>query len=579
MSIYLLSRATGPDAAASKGIERFRQMATAQGFHPLPPRRFGEWVLDLIETPSRTGIISVESEPGSLLLAAGLFLYRGLSGVEALRACGEAMASGRFDRRDTQGHFTLLRCGADGIEVFCDGLGAHKIYHLAEKQLYSNSFLAALCCIDKGHVDPVGAHVYAFAGACYGGRTFIRELRFFGADRRLHLGKKETVSQIAPLIRHDPVAGFHSFDEALHANLGALRAALTPLVTFSQGRIRLSFSGGYDSRLLLALLLEQGVLPELYVYGADRDIDVRIAKHVAEAEGLKLRHVDKGKDPTPDGEAFRAVVEAGLVHFDGWKNTGLFDNGADVPDRRSRHQDGYLPVNGGLGEIYRNFFSLRDRAYRTEDIVASFYSGFDPRWIRDRSAIPAYCDEMALRMREQLDTGTGRLTSLQAQLLYPLFRGRFWTAREAEINQRFGAMAFPFLEHRLIDTAAQVPVPFKDYGRLQAALITALSPRLAALPTGYGFGFDSPPGWRYRLDTWSTLMRPIWLRRHIRIFRRRRQGWHRPPWLAEERLRTVMDPSLPFMRDLFAIEQVNDADTLNRIVTMDYLAQRFDLRD
>ncbi|RMD87653.1 MAG: hypothetical protein D6807_07415, partial [Alphaproteobacteria bacterium] len=557
---------------------RFRRLAAAQGFHPLPPQRFGEWVLHLIETPTHTGIVGLETEPGTLLVAAGFFLYQGRSGIEALRACGDALRSGRFDRRDTGGHFTLLQCGAEGIEVMCDGLGAHKIYHDADRRVFSNAFLAALCSSSERRIDPIGAHVYAFAGACYGGRTFVQGLSFLAADRRLRLGREVKISVLEPLIVHEPVAGPHTLGEAVAVNLEALRATAATLAGISHGRVRLSFSGGYDSRLLLALLLEQGVRPELYVYGPDGDIDVCIAKHVAEAEGLRLRHVDKGKGPTPDGDVFRSVVEAALVHFDGWKNTGLFDNGADVPDRRSRHEDGFLPVNGGLGEIYRNFFSLRDRAYRAEDIVASFYRGFDPLWVRDRSAITAYCDEMALRMREQLDAGTEGLSSLQAQLLYPLFRGRFWTAREAEINQHFGPMSFPFLEHRLINRAAQVPVPLKDYGRLQAAMITALSPRLAALPTGYGFTFDSPPGWRYRLDTWSTLMRPIWLRRHIRILRRRRQGWRRPPWLAEERLRTVMDPSLPFMRHLFAVEHVNDADTLNRVVTMDYLAQRFDFR-
>ena len=576
MSMYLLCRAAGPDGTATKGAERFRQMAAGQGFHPLPPRRFGDWTLHLVETAARTGIVSFEPEPGALLVAAGLFLYRGLSGVEALRACSEAMSSGRFDRRDTQGHFTLLHCEDEGVDVVCDGLGAHKIYHDAPRRIFSNSFLAALCSLGEARVDPVGAHVYAFAGACYGGRTFVEGLSFLPADCRLRLGTEVTALPLAPLIAHDPRERLVALDEAVASNLEALRSTIAPLCTITDGRVRLSFSGGYDSRLLLALLLEQGIRPELYVYGPEGDIDVHIARCVAEAEGLRLRHVDKGRTRTPDGEAFRTAVEAAMVHFDGWRNTGLFDNGADVPDRHSRHEGGFLPMNGGLGEIYRNFFSLRNRPYRAEDIVASFYRGFNPRWLRDRSAITDYCDELASRMREQLDAGTGRLSAQQAQLLYPLFRGRFWTAREAEINQRFGFMAFPFLEHCLIDTAARVPIALKDYGRLQAAMITELSPRLAALPTGYGFAFDSPPGWRYRLDTWSTLMRPIWLRRHIRILKRRRLRLTRPPWLAEERLRQVMDPALPFMRRLFAIERVNDADTLNRIVTMDYLAQRFE---
>ncbi len=575
MSIFLLSRADRPQ----DGADRFRHLAAAQGLHPLPEQRVGNWILHLVETANDTGIVRMEPRPGLLLISVGLFLYRGRRGVEALQHCHETLEQDRFDRRDTQGHFTLLRIEDNEVTLLNDGLGAHKIYHDAERSLFSNSFLAVLCCLERPRIDPTGALVYAFAGSCYGGRTFVEDLSFLPADCRLRLGQSAHAASLPPVIDHDPPADECSLDEAVTNNLDALRSTIAPLGAFADGRVRLSFSGGYDSRLLLALFMEQGIHPELYVYGPRGDIDVRIAERVADAEGLTLRHVDKGRTATPSGDGFAAAVDAALVHFDGWKNTGLFDNGADVPDRHSRHEGGFLPVNGGLGEIYRNFFSLDDRHYRAEDIVASFYRGFDPRWVRDRGIIGNYGAELARRMREQLNAGPGPLTSQQAQLLYPLFRGRFWTAREAEINQRFGPMAFPFLEHRLIRAAAGVPVTLKDYGRLQAAMITKLSPRLAGLPTGYGFAFDSPPAWRYRLDTWSTLRRPIWLRRHIRILKRRRHRLHRPAWLEESRLRVIMDPSLPFVRKLFAVERVNDADTLNRIVTMDFLAQRFNFRD
>ncbi len=571
MSVYLLTHRETP----SGGAESYVRMASAQGFRVLSEEPYGPWTLRLLAASNGSGIVRVEPRPGVTLIAVGLFLFRDLSGPEALHAFYDAFEGRPFDWRETHGHFTLLRIENEEILVLTDGLGAHKTYHDEHRKVFSNSFLAALCCLQGRRLDPLGAHVYAFAGSCYGGRTFVDGLSFLSANSLLHLGATADVSPGVAAIAGNPETQDLDLAEAVAVNLEALRSIVARLAAAAKGRVRLSFSGGYDSRLLLALLLEQDVRPELYVYGKTSDIDVRIATEVAKAEGLTLRHVDKGRVPTPDGDDFAAAVEAALVQFDGWKNTGLFDNGADVPDRHSRHEGGFLPVNGGLGEIYRNFFSLRDRPYRAEHVVASFYRGFDPRWARDRGAIADYNAELARRMREQLGVGPGYLSSQQAQLLYPLFRGRFWTAREAEINQRFGPMAFPFLEHDAIRVAARVPLALKNYGRLQAAMIVRVSPRLAALPTGYGFPFDAPPGWRYRLDTVSTLMRPIWLRRHIGALNRRRRFAGIPSWLREDRLRLVMDPSLPFVGPLFAIERITHADTLNRIITMDYLAQRF----
>ena len=53
----------------------------------------------------------------------------------------------------------------------------------------------------------------------------------------------------------------------------------------------------------------------------------------------------------------------------------------------------------------------------------------------------------AAAMREAIGAGSDELERSQVEELYPKFRGRFWTGRDASNNQRFGPMFFPYLEH------------------------------------------------------------------------------------------------------------------------------------
>ena len=159
--------------------------------------------------------------------------------------------------------------------------------------------------------------------------------------------------------------------------LAALNPVFDSIVNCAGDCIDTAISGGYDSRLILALLRARGVRPRLHVYGTDRDPDVRIAKQICAGEGLKLEHVDKSRLRfTPEDRA--DAIERNYLYFDGYPIDGIFDSGIDLATRATRMSDGHLLLNGGGGEIFRNFYYLADRDYRIRELLYAFYSSFDP---------------------------------------------------------------------------------------------------------------------------------------------------------------------------------------------------------
>jgi asparagine synthase (glutamine-hydrolysing) len=534
--------------------------------------------LVVFDNPERS-VLSAASHPdGSWALALGPFGYAGQTGSAALAAYLSAFDPGGDLWVGTRGQFTLLLRAQGRLHVICDGLGAVKVYHDPDHAFLSNSFLAVLASLERARLEPYGCYAYAWAGGCFAGTTFVREIGTLPAAARAEVGPGVSVVQHAcPVLANLPPVARDGRELVEHAT-GALGRVIDGLRGHAAGPVRLSFSGGYDSRLLLAALRAAGVEPELFVYGADGERDVEVARAVARDLGLHLDRIEKDAVPPPAPDAFPHAAERALVAFDGWKNPGLFDHGADLDDRRRRHRGGGLPVNGSLGEIFRNFFALWRPCHPVDDVVSSFYHAYDPRWATDRFDPRAYHDELVRQMRRQLPDGQGpRVTQQHAHLLYPLFRGRFWTAREGEINQRVGPTAFPYLEPELIACAAATPPAWRRYGRLQAGLIQRLDPAAAAVPNGYGFRFDEPVPLRRRASEWASTLRPMWLRRQRYRQRARAAPDRMPTVLDRDYLARIVDPSFPRTRALFHVDRITDAGVYNRIATLEYLAERFDI--
>jgi asparagine synthase (glutamine-hydrolysing) len=569
MSTYLLATHDRDSAAETELLP----LLTRQGYVVVGRREVAGRRLVLVDNPTHSVIVETTADNGDWIVTVGPFLYEGLSGRAALQRYLAQFSPDRPTWTGTQGHFTLLIHKGGQLHILCDGLGAHKIYHDPDDTVLSNSFLAVLAMLPERRLDVDGAYIYAWTGACQAGRTFVEQIRFRPANTVVSVGNGIDAHQHPSPILADLAGPSDDFDACAESNLARLQAVIDSAATYADGRIRLSFSGGFDSRLLLGALRRSGVRPELYVYGHDGATDVRIAHEVATPTGLTLRHVDKDAYPAPTAETMPDRLERALVCFDGWTNTGLFDSGADLADRPTRHAGGFVPMNGGLGEIYRNFFNLRGRSVRLDDIVSSFYYSFDPAWATERFDIRRYHETIVAQLGAQLDTDARTIDMQRAQLLYPLFRGRFWTAREAEINQRFGPMLFPYLEHACIAGAAQVPAAGRHLGRVQADMIRRVDPELAALDSAYGFAFARPPGLRHRADALRSLARPMWLRRRSYRFRAHPDEPDLSYWWHA--ITRVIDPDYPYTSLLFKHANITDSNCVNRVMTMEWLAQRF----
>jgi asparagine synthase (glutamine-hydrolysing) len=467
----------------------------------------------------------------------GPLWFRGHFGRRALAALlDEVHASGHLDESALRGNFALFLHVDDHTWLLNDALGFVRIHRSADGCFFGTSWLAACAYLQHLEVDTASAIEYVLLGAAHSSRSVARGITLLPLGKGQDL-KHRCTWQRFPDAFDLHVAEFGAQEEAVEVIARHLRAISTEVASTFPDRVNTALSGGFDSRLIVAGLLAAGLQPRLFVYGNVDSADVAIAKAVASATGLTLEATDKGVMnrgfPAPDMEA----LEQSALFFDGLSSDGIFDPGADRDTRLQQTANGYIALNGGGGEIFRNFFHLPNRAFGAHDIVKAFYRGFSRDVFRDPCGLASYEARLAASMRNVVglsESGNERLSRRQVELLYPLFRCHFWMGVNNSVAVRQGYYATPLIDLQSVRMALRVPLRWKNAGAFQSRLVTALHPGIAAQPSAYGFRFDVGPGWKARLEEWATCVRPVRLRPLINATHRTLRNLRAAPVLLRQ---------------------------------------------
>jgi asparagine synthase (glutamine-hydrolysing) len=570
MGTFFIAQKTIP----SETCERLNQAHEQHGFELAKRLNVGNFLLYLYRKLDGEGGLFIETGPSSFACLVGQLLYRGASGERALRDYCADLAQGRLDDQRIIGQFAVIVKDQRGLRLLTDPLGFFHVYYNEAAGIAASSFWALLELLPKVTVEKAGVYEYAWNGTTFGGKTILKEIQRLPAHAAIVLDGELRLAKgaISRPITSSPAA--RKLESYVDEHAERLRRLFGELAGAFGERLHVSFSSGYDSRLILAGLGAAGLRPGLFVYGQDDDIDVKIARQIAAGEQLSLEVIDKGRMVKHDSATSTMRQKADFVLFDAWRVDGIFDDGSDALDRRRRHERGRIPLNGSLGEIYRNFFYIPDRSLTLKGVVDSFFSGYAPSACTDRFSVPDYVASLVRAFQNALGSDDERVSRSEIERLYPLIRGRYWTGRDVTLNLRFGRMFFPFMQAQLIDGTAEIPVRFKNYGLFEAHLIERLAPSVARYPSGYGHCFSEPPPLPYRSKTWLTLFRPPLLRRYSYRFRFAKPH-PLPAYLGRGHLDRLVDSSMPYMRRYFHPERLHDPDAFNRVATMEYIFQRY----
>ena len=564
---------TGPNEDRSDEISRLQKAFADLGF-PLPEIVKEEGYLFAAYPKFQRRSAALERDPnGDFSFVCGTCLCEGGGLADVTALCQGITPNSSMSKR-IMGHYAAVLKKDGRTQIKLDRFGGYHIFYNTEARIVCSSFFAICCVLPSLTLSQQSACEYVFNGVLSGNETLFREVTLAPIQATIVVAP-----QMLEIIRPS-LAITRSFasprrDASVRESIALLDRYFAAVARSFGDRARCALSGGYDSRLILAFLRRHGVRPSLYVYGNQREGDVRVATHIAREENLPLEAIDKDDRPIIPATEFIETAHRNFLATDGYGHAGIFHNGAETEELGRRVLGNTIAINGGGGEIFRNFFYLPDRRYTIDELLWSFYSQFDLATCTALFDVKSYYRGLRGKVVDLLGTDEPTLPRSAIEWLYHAFRCRAWDGKVDSIAGRHGFTAMPYLEKDITEHASALPLHWKNYGGYEAELVRRVDSQLARYPSVYGHNFSRPPPLSRRLSDNLTYFRPPWLRRYTYRLKHRGHRGDWPGYLGPQYRDAVLPRGIIISRRLFQLERVADQLQYARILSLEYIAQYF----
>jgi asparagine synthase (glutamine-hydrolysing) len=510
-----------------------------------------------------------QDSQGDFCVCVGTMLYADNQNDYNLSNFLTAFDPNTLCRESMYGSYALVIKKGPSLHFFTDYLGTYSVYTCNSVSVWSSCWLAIAELISNKTITTHAVYEYVHEGANHGLNTLYKDISRVDSNYLYALYGKKITRIRKPFDVH--IGTDHDVKTIENEIISELERIFTAIKHKFGDNIGTALSGGYDSRLILACLLDISVTPILHVYGHANDPDVIIAKLISHQEKYPLTHTDKNSAPKALLEDFPNIVEQNFYAFDGYSDEGIFNNGLNYETRMKQAREGRLMLNGGGGEIFRNFFYFSSRSMHVQQLVDRIYRRYTFAIHTDCFNSTEYREYMSQNIKNSLNIDRDILSREEIDLAYPLFRCRYWMGKNNSINNRFGFAMTPFMEKKLIGNAARIPIRYKNYGLFQARLINRISPSLASYNSAYGHNFVGKPSFKRRLNENLTTYRPALLRKYAYDIKYYISKFTFPYYLQEEYLSKCINTTFPIMSKYFHIDKIKDTAQFNRICTLEYL--------
>jgi hypothetical protein len=279
---------------------------------------------------------------GWCVLGTGITLHGGRCSLLSRNDWQTILSAGEPDLSRVDGHFSIVRWVSGAVDVFIDEIGIRTLYIAPIEGGYCFSsrlhWLAQAMGTVEISFDELGAHWLLTNKLAYG--SFLKNVVRLGPGGRAKIVPNMLEATSTPWL---PVIA-ETTDNSL---VQTLTAFVQPELSQNK-RLSLGLSGGFDSRVLLALLASASDRRfALHSFGGTENPDVAIPKRIASE--LSLPH-DQFDEPLPSVDETISLVKEYVAQ------TNLITPVSAVLKLRyyeRMHQRGCILIDGGFGEISR----------------------------------------------------------------------------------------------------------------------------------------------------------------------------------------------------------------------------------
>lgn len=550
-------------------------MAIRRGYTCIAHKIDGDFQVRMYQLKQENDICAFHiSEGDNFAAVSGPIWYKSQFGMAALKALLKDLNTNtKIEFENFFGNFAIVIKFSGVWHLLNDDLRQVKWYQNKSASLFSTSWLVAAAANGKITPNEFAIQQYVLYGSNHTTETNICEVTEVDQATPLAfppLSKRFVVTAQTQSHKFNGVSENQHL-EIIHEHL-KLRFKMMSQVFGAS--IKAGLSGGFDSRLIAALLLEAKLDARYVVYGTESDSDVKIAQMICADLNLKLVHTDKSKFNLQQPALGWETLNSNMLFFDAFPVDGLFDRGADRLTRELHNSNGDLLLNGGGGEIFRNFFHLRDTSFSAADVFSTFYKSYLSSVFDSKVTGNRFAEQMISSITKSVQSTSLELSRPEIEKVYSIFRCVNWMARNNSIANQYGGFLTPLFDSFLVNYAAQLPIKLKDHGKFEAKLISRIFPKIARFRSDYGASMECPPSLTYRTRSIIDNFKPVALRPLPSRFKQAQQS-HRDRVQNESRkLREFILPNTNYFQMNPA--KLPDVDAIQRLASVNFVFKELD---
>lgn len=464
------------------------------------------------------------------LLLHGTMVYRGL---DCRKSCHELLMdliNNRVNEEELLGHFVAVAMLQQRIVIITDRLMTVPLYYHEGSNTISTSFLALSELISR----PLELNKQAIFEIIFGQGSVPPDTQLQGIT--------QIVPEYSPVLPGLQIFKYKDVSYGLDSNLSYNMILeqqierldsyfdLTRNALISQGQI-IGLTGGFDSRLLYAMLKRHGLTPKVYTHWQEgKSKDFVVAMQIAAQQSLNLNWIDKHKK---NEHAQTALLFEGYNYTDGQCRSQYYwtEVYSTFDYLRELNQDSFCSLNGVGGEQYRN----------NEGIHVSVNSWH--KWLQTRvfqSACSVLPKSAVIELIDNHISKISRLIPIEdkpSPLTIKMYANRVYGYANRYFRAGFEVQVFdhlsPFCDPYISLYAYKCVPHLGNLFEFQKRLIYRIDPELASIVSNYGFSFNKPTPLTFRMGK-SILYRMPFLKRWI--------GTLKPDFTPRFSLATACDP-------------------------------------
>ncbi len=411
------------------------------------------------------------------MVGVGVQHDEGITRIMTLKDWRLALEDPKFNPTSLDGHFIALRWNRDQIEFFNDQIGMRTLYY--------GSTDTGLCISTRLDWVTTFSNTTEINVSCLGSRWFmLNQLSFdscingverLGSNGYLNVSR----GRIEALHSEPWLPKFQEYNAS--DAVRSLETLIEALVQYPM-KLALGLSGGFDSRFLLALLLDAGRdLFGVYTVGEPGHPDVQIATKIAGRLGLQHQHIH---EPLPDPDNCMAMMSSYAVR------THLIEAVSTVSKLRYSSKlrtSGCFAIDGGFGEIGRRGLFKRLERFGKKGIYEKDASQLaDILWL---NRAPIFAPDVQKTMRagavEELQGVLDKMPSAKEiglanfvdlfsmRTRVPNYGGPEQSRLDAEV-----LIITPFIQPSYVQTVINVSASERVNGRFYNRVIRERAPQL-----------------------------------------------------------------------------------------------------